>query len=156
MKSQLKITKSELLAEVTVAYKSKIAKADRISVRKSECLYKYLLSVWNEDKLEHMEEVKIIMLNRANEILGWASISSGGLNGVIMDKKVIFQHALLCNASAIVLAHNHPSGNLKPSYEDIDVTKKIVQAGLIIDIDVLDHIIMTANGYTSFSDDGYI
>jgi DNA repair protein RadC len=103
---------------------------------------------------EHVEEFVIICLNRANRIPGRARVSSGGLSGTVADPKVIFQIGLKSNASSIILAHYHPSGNLQPSETDIRLTRKNKEAGLILDLQVLDHIILTCKGYYSFADEG--
>jgi DNA repair protein RadC len=112
-----------------------------------------LRSIWS-DRLEHVEEFVVICLNRANRMLGWAKVSSGGLSGTVADPKVIFQIALKSNASSIILAHNHPSGNLQPSEQDIRLTRKNKEAGLMLDLQVIDHIILTSEGYYSFADEG--
>jgi DNA repair protein RadC len=112
-----------------------------------------LRMVWS-DRLEHVEEFVVICLNRANRMLGWAKISSGGLSGTVADPKVIFQISLKSNASSIILAHNHPSGNIQPSEMDIRLTRKNKEAGLVLDLQVIDHIILSSEGYYSFADEG--
>ena len=102
----------------------------------------------------HREEFWIVMLNRANEVLRTEKISEGGVSGTIADPKLIFKTALDHLASAIILVHNHPSGNLKPSQADLDLTKKLKQAGGFLEIAVLDHVIFTDHGYYSFVDEG--
>ena len=102
----------------------------------------------------HHEEFWILMLNRANRVIGKVSISSGGVSGTVVDAKIVFRKALDARASAIILCHNHPSGNLQPSQADIDLTKKLKQAGKLIDISVLDHLIISELGYYSFIDEG--
>ncbi|MFT7343711.1 MAG: DNA repair protein RadC [Lentimonas sp.] len=101
--------------------------------------------------LQH-EEFYVIYLDRSNRILKYSQLSKGGLSGTIADGKIIFKEALLLQASGIVLAHNHPSGNLVASVQDKKLTKNLVEFGKMIGIDVLDHIIFTDNGYLSFSD----
>ncbi|MNY57438.1 hypothetical protein D3C86_1936440 [compost metagenome] len=96
------------------------------------------------------------MLNHANCVIGKQPISSGGLAGTIADPKIIFKIALEHNASYLILAHNHPSGNLAPSEQDIDITKKLVLAGSLLDLHVLDHLIVTNKLYYSFGDEGLI
>jgi DNA repair protein RadC len=112
-----------------------------------------LRRIWS-DKLEHVEEFVVICINRADRMLGWAKVSSGGLSGTVADPKVIFQIALKSNASSIILAHNHPSGNLQPSEQDIHLTRKNKEAGLMLDLQVIDHIILTSESYYSFADEG--
>ncbi|HNS17354.1 MAG TPA: JAB domain-containing protein [Bacteroidales bacterium] len=112
-----------------------------------------LRDVWGSD-LSHREAFYILCLNRANKVIGYALISIGGLSGTVADPKVIFSTALLAAASSIILAHNHPSGNHEPSQADITLTKKAIQAGSLLDIQVLDHLIITPDGtYFSFADE---
>ncbi len=103
-----------------------------------------------------IEEFKILLLNRANRLIGYYSVSSGGISGTIADPRVIFAAALKACAVEIILAHNHPSGNLQPSNADSILTKKLKEAGNLLDIIVLDHIIISDGGYFSFADKGLI
>ncbi len=100
------------------------------------------------------EEFWILLLNRNNRVTGRERISMGGTAGTVVDAKVIFRKALEGKASSIILLHNHPSGNLQPSKADIDITKKLKNAGTTIDISVLDHLIISEKGYYSFADEG--
>lgn len=109
-----------------------------------------------EDVMQYKERGVMLCLNNANKIVGWNVISEGAINGTIMDIKIIMQNALMTNASAIIIAHNHPSGNLKPSHADIKLTDKIKRAGEVMDIKLLDHIIITEEGFFSFADEGMI
>ncbi len=102
------------------------------------------------------EEFWILLLNRANAITGRSAISKGGVSGTVVDAKLVFKKALDALASAVILCHNHPSGNLKPSQADIDLTRKLRKAGESLDIGVLDHLIVTGHGYYSFSDEGML
>ncbi len=102
--------------------------------------------------LQH-EEFWIILLNRSNAVIKKVFISSGGIAGTVADPKLIYKHALEHLASAIILVHNHPSGNLKPSEADISLTRKLKQAGSFLEIPVLDHLIFTDHGYYSFADE---
>lgn len=102
------------------------------------------------------EEFWVILLAKNNRILGRELISKGGVSGTFADPKVIFYAALQRQASSIILVHNHPSGNPKPSRDDIEMTKKIVSGGRMLDINVFDHLIVTDTGYTSFADEGLI
>jgi DNA repair protein RadC len=95
-------------------------------------------------------------LNRANKVTSKHLISKGGQAGTIADPKIIFNIALENHAASIILAHNHPSGNLKPSHSDIELTKKLRSAGLFLDVPVLDHLIITDHGFLSFADEGIL
>lgn len=100
------------------------------------------------------EEFWIIMLNKANVVIKKAQVSSGGVSGTIADPKIIFKKAVESLASSVILVHNHPSGNLKPSQADIMLTRKLKEAGKLLDIPVLDHLIFTDHNYYSFADEG--
>jgi DNA repair protein RadC len=100
------------------------------------------------------EEFWVILLNRANFVIRCVQVSIGGISGTVADPKMIFKYALQYGASGIVLAHNHPSGNLTPSTADKDLTTKMKKGGLILEIPVLDHLIFTDKTYYSFADEG--
>jgi DNA repair protein RadC len=102
------------------------------------------------------EQFWIILLNRANGLIKKEQISSGGISGTVADPKIIFKAALDQYASSIILIHNHPSGNLKPSRADMELTTKMKTAGKLLEIPVLDHIIFGDEGYLSFADDGLL
>ncbi len=102
------------------------------------------------------EEFWVLMLNRANKVIAKNKISQGGISGTVMDVRLILKSAIDHLASSIILCHNHPSGNLQPSDADTKITKKMSEAGQIMDIPVLDHIIVTDNAYFSYADEGMI
>jgi len=103
---------------------------------------------------KNYEEFWILLLSRNNKIINPYKISEGGISGTVVDPKKIFKTTLENNASSIILCHNHPSGNLNPSQSDLNLPAKMSQAGNNLDIGVLDHIIVTNNGYYSFADEG--
>ena len=117
----------------------------------SKDVYDFLKADFQD--LKH-EECFIILLNRNNEIIRKELVSKGGISGTIVDAKIIFKIAFDFGASSIILSHNHPSGNLKPSMEDKILTQKIKEFGKMIELPLLDHLIFTDNGYFSFSDNG--
>ncbi|AKD54542.1 RadC family protein [Spirosoma radiotolerans] len=102
------------------------------------------------------EEFWILLMNRANEIMRPVLISTGGVSGTVADPKLIFKQAIEHLASSMILFHNHPSGNLLPSQADKDLTKKLKEAGRLLDIPVLDHLIFTDKAYYSFADEGIL
>jgi DNA repair protein RadC len=115
-----------------------------------------LFSNWSE-QIGLLEEFYILLLDRSNRVMARYLVSQGGIAGTVVDAKVIFAAALKGRASCLILSHNHPSGNLHPSQADIDLTKKLMKAGEILEIPVLDHIILSPEGgYYSFSDEGII
>ncbi|WP_460978161.1 RadC family protein [Spirosoma knui] len=102
------------------------------------------------------EEFWILLMNRANEVLRPVQISAGGVSGTVADPKIIFKQAIEHLASSMILLHNHPSGNLTPSQADKDLTRKLKDAGRLLDIPVLDHLIFTDKAYLSFADEGIL
>ena len=108
------------------------------------------------DDIEIYESFFILMLNRANETIGYAKISQGGICGTIVDVKLVAKFVVDSLASGIIIAHNHPSGNLQPSQADIQITNKIKEIVKLLDSTLLDHIILTKESYYSFSDEGKI
>jgi len=110
---------------------------------------------WDHESIEHCEEFKILLLNHNNRVLGIADISKGGIAGTVTDIRIIFQYALKAHATSIILAHNHPSGNSLPSETDIHITRKLSEAGKILEIQVLDHLVLCGDGtYISLADEG--
>ncbi len=123
----------------------------REKIKTSRTAYEIFRSVLND---KPYEEFWIIMLNKANMVLRKCKISEGGISGTVVDPKKIFKVALDYHASSIILGHNHPSGFVVPSDADIKITKKLVDAGKLLEIAVLDHLIIADDTYYSFSDDG--
>lgn len=106
------------------------------------------------DDINIYESFFIILLNRANKVIGWAKISQGGICNTIVDKKIICKYAIDTLANGVILVHNHPSGSLIPSREDMQITADVKQALKTLDVKVLDHIILTEKSFYSFSDEG--
>jgi|SRR5690554_329533 len=144
------------VAEIQLTYKTNVKPSERPKITSSKEAYEILLDSWDEDKLEFVEQFKILLLNRASMILGIYEVSTGGVSATIADPKLIFAAAIKANASAIILSHSHPSGQLKPSDADLKLTKKLKDGGQYLEISVLDHIIVTSEGYYSFADEGAI
>lgn len=122
----------------------------REKISSSNDAYEYLLPQLQD--LNH-EEFWIVCLSRNNEVLKCKRISEGGMHATVVDPKKVFHEALMERAAALIVAHNHPSGNLQPSQEDMRITKRLVDSGRIIDCPVLDHLIVTSRGYYSFADE---
>ena len=114
------------------------------------------MQLWNPGKIELVEEFKVLFLNRANRIIGVLDASSGGITGTVADPRIILAAAVKCCAVNIILSHNHPSGSIKPSRADEELTVKIKEAAKWLDINVLDHIIITNEAYYSFADEGLL
>ncbi len=128
---------------------SDIMKRDDVSG--AEDIYKLMLPILID--LPH-EEFWIVLLNRASHIVGKHRISSGGVAGVLVDAKMVFRPAIEVLATSMILVHNHPSGQLRPSEQDIILTKKLKEAGKVLDIQVVDHLIIAHSGYYSFVEAG--
>ena len=120
----------------------------------SNDMAKLLGQFYDQDTIELTESVIVIFLSRAIVTIGWMKHSSGGMAQSTIDKKLILATALKCGANGIILSHNHPSGSLQPSNEDTNITQKLKEACKILDLDLLDHIIYTTNGYYSYADNG--
>lgn len=141
-------------AEIMLSYRNTIQPSMRPKISGSRDAYNVLMASWDMNKIEMVEQFRILLTNRANKVLGVMDVSTGGISGTMADPKIIFVSAIKALASGIILAHNHPSGNLNPSQNDIDLTKRLKTAGKLLDIDILDHLIITSEGYFSFADQG--
>jgi DNA repair protein RadC len=148
------MSKAELykLTEIELTYKSNRPYNERHKVTSAKIAFDLFLNNWNENKIELLEQSKILLLNRSNQVLGISHLSTGGTSGTVVDPKQVFVVALKANASAIILAHNHPSGSLFPSSADDHITQKLYEAGQLLDIEVLDHLIITKEGYYSYAE----
>jgi DNA repair protein RadC len=153
MKTQQQIN----VSEVQLIYKNKVKASERKKITCSRDAYRIFMENWNSEIIEFVEEFKILLMNRSNSILGIMEVSKGGISGTVTDVRVVFQAAIKANASGIICAHNHPSGNLNPSESDSRLTQKLKEAGNLMDIQLLDHIILGTEGnYYSFTDNGLL
>lgn len=144
------------VAEVELIYKSKVKASERPVIKDSKDTCNVLRQIWNENKIEMQEEFKVLLLNRSNKVIGVYDASAGGISGTVADPRLILAAAIKSLSVSIILSHNHPSGNLKPSRADEELTVKIKEAAKYHDIKVLDHMIITAEEYYSFSDEGLL
>ncbi|QCR24523.1 RadC family protein [Pontibacter sp. SGAir0037] len=156
MEKPTKKTGMNKVAEIKLTYRSKVKPSERPQVTSSTDSAEVLRQNWDTGKIEFVEQFKVMLLNRANRVLGIYELSTGGIAGTIADPKLIFAAALKACASSIILCHNHPSGNTKPSAADLQLTKKMKQGGELLDIVVLDHIILTSETYYSMADEGLL
>ena len=141
--------------EVEIIYKSKIPASKRVQIKNSSDAFSVFWQYWNKDTVEYTESFKILLLNQKNAVLGIAEISKGGITSTIIDSRVVFQHALKAHATGIIVAHNHPSSNPTPSESDVEITKKLIEAGKVLNITVLDHLVICGEGsYYSLGDEG--
>jgi len=142
------------VAEIELVYRSKVKASERPKINSSKDAYDLFLQSWDENKIEFVEQFKILLMNRGNKVLGVYEVSTGGVTGTVADPRLIFAAALKANACAIILAHNHPSSNLKPSHADEQLTCKMKEGGRFLDIQVLDHLIISSESYYSMADEG--
>lgn len=142
--------------KLTVSFDKNVKKSELKVIQSSMDIAEVLRQVFNKDTFDWTEEFIMLCLNRKNAVVGFYKVSSGGMTGTVADPKVIYTLALQCTATSIVIAHNHPSGNLRPSKQDEELTQKIKHAGTMLDIKLLDHIILNDENYFSFADEGIL
>lgn len=142
------------IAEIQISYIPNF-QAD-YKIENSRKSFELMLNNWNENTLQMQEEVKLLLLNRSNKVLGVYCHAKGGISGCIVDVRIILSVALKSLATGIILIHNHPSGNLKPSLDDIEITNKLKESCKLLDIMLLDHLIITKDDYFSFADEGLL
>jgi DNA repair protein RadC len=141
------------IAEISVSYKNKPSEMKKVLC--SRDAFQIFKPIYF-DCMEHHEEMYALYMNHGNKCLGVSKISQGGTAGTVCDVKIILQTALKVNASCIMLSHNHPSGNLQPSRTDNAITMKLKDASKLLDIQLLDHLIITDDSYYSYADEGRI
>jgi len=152
-----KILPNQKVAEVELRYRTNINPKDRAQIKSSQDAYEIFLNSWNRNTIEFYEEFKVLLLNRNHKVLGMTTLTKGSTTGTIVDVKQLLQYALKTNASSIIVAHNHPSGNIEPSEADKAIKKKIVAGCEAIDVKLLDHLVIVhEGGYFSFADIGEI
>jgi DNA repair protein RadC len=144
------------VSEVKLSYHPKVKATMRPKISNSSDSVAIFRQVWDDNLLELVEQFKVMLLNRANGVLGILDLSTGGMAATVADPKLIFMAALKGAATSIILAHNHPSGNILYSEADKLLTDKLKAAGQLLDLRVLDHIILTRDRYFSFADEGII
>lgn len=144
------------VSEIELVYRSKVKASERPKIKSSKDAYKVLMSSWNPDAIEFFEQFKVVLLNQAHRVLGIYELSSGGITGTVADLRLVFAAALKANATAVMIAHNHPSGHLGASEADRSITRRIAEAGRLLDIALVDSIIVTVEGYYSFADQGLL
>lgn len=144
------------ISEVELIYKSpKLAPSQRPQILTSRDIYELAIKqIFDSNTIEHHECFYMMILNRNNRVLGWKKIGQGGVSATVADTRIIMQTAILGNASAVVLMHNHPSGNLQPSNEDLKLTAAVKSALAYADIILIEHLIVTPYAYFSFADEG--
>lgn len=140
------------VAEIKVSYSN--TNPIKVKVTNSQIAYDVILKHWDLNILEFQEEVKVMLFNRASILLGIYEMSKGGITSTVVDIRIILAVALKCNATSIILVHNHPSGRLVPSEQDKAITKKLKNACELLDLTLQDHLIITKHSYYSFNNSG--
>lgn len=143
--------------EIKISYCEKLGVIDSEPLKDSEQVAKLLYQTWDKDTIGLQETFKVLLLNNSNKVKGTYQVSTGGLTGTLVDVRLLYAVALKTVSAGLILAHNHPSGNQKPSGADERLTEKIKKAGELFDIKVLDHLIILPDGnYFSFADNGLL
>jgi DNA repair protein RadC len=143
-----------IVAAMELGKRRKIAEIlDKQQISSSKDIYELFVSLIGDLPYE---EFWILFLNRSNKLIDRSKVSQGGISGTVIDNRLILKSAIEKLASGIILCHNHPSGNKQPSTNDIDITKKLTEAGKLVDINILDHVIIANNSYFSFADEGLL
>jgi len=144
------------VSELEIIYKAKIKAAERPQIKMSSDVYHLFLATWDLNKIELLEQFKVMPLNQKNRVLGICEIASGSINQATVDTRLIFGMLVKVGATQAIVCHNHPAGCTKPSEADKQLTRKLKEAGLLLDIKLLDHLIITPGSYYSFADEGDI
>ncbi|MEO8173119.1 MAG: JAB domain-containing protein [Sediminibacterium sp.] len=144
------------LSELRVSYYPRVRNSDRPQITHSAEAYKLFLDKWDMDSIHMIEQSYLLLLNRASRVLGIKQISMGGVSGTVLDPRVVFRYALVAGATALMIAHNHPSGNLHPSKSDELITRKLKEIAMLHDMQLMDHLVITTEGYFSFADEGLL
>ena len=145
-----------IVSEVELVYKSKVKASQRPQLKRVADVAEFLRQNWDKNRIELQEHFKVILMNRNHRVLAIYEASTGGVAGTVADPKLIFMAALKMNASNLIISHNHPSGNLEPSQADKMLTQKIKDAAILLDMRLLDHVIITTEGFYSFADEGLL
>ena len=142
------------VSEIQVSYKTE--NTIDFKIESSRETFGLVLNKWEADLIEMQEEVKVLLLNRNNKVLGIYSLAKGGITACVVDVRIILAVALKALATGIILIHNHPSGNLTPSKDDRKITEQLNASCKLLGISLLDHLIITKNDYFSFADEGIL
>jgi len=142
------------VAEIELSYKGNVKSSDKYVIRTSHDAYHIFIETWDTNKIELQEHFRIMLLDRDNSVLGVSTVSTGGISSCIVDTKLVFATALLAKASGLIISHNHPSGNKQFSNVDKKLTGDLMKAGQLLDLPILDHILVTKEGWLSMADNG--
>lgn len=148
---------NELIAsEIKIIYEPQMKPADRPKILQSTDAHKQVRTFFDRSLINVREEAVVLFLNRSNRVIGGFKVSSGGITSTVIDISLILGIALKCLAKGLILAHNHPSGELQPSRADQEITERLKVAARILDITLIEHLILTEDSYLSFADEGML
>lgn len=147
-----KIQLPPTVAEIQLSYRTKVKLDQCPKVNSSASAYKVFIESWDKSQIDFRELMRVMLLNKVGRVLGILDLGFGGTSAAIVEPKLIFVAAIRANAYSIILAHNHPSGETKPSDADNSLTKRLVEGGKLLAIPIHDHLIITENGYFSYAD----
>ena len=149
-----KIIMNNKVNEIKISYREKMGMSNAMVIKSSKDAAALIFKQWNQDTIGLQEAFKILLLNNSNKVKGIYQLSTGGITGTMVDIRILFAVIIKTLSVGVILTHNHPSGTLKPSEVDKQLTEKIRKAAALFDIKVLDHLIITPNGnYFSFADE---
>jgi DNA repair protein RadC len=156
MRQQKLIPETEGVAEIELIYRSKIKPNERPRIIDSRSAYEVFLKTWNKDLIELQEEFKVMMLNTAGRLMGIYPLFRGGMTATTVDPRLIYVAALETGANSVILAHNHPSGEVRPSKADEKITGEIKAGAQLLRINLNDHLIITPDTFFSFAQQGLL
>ena len=143
--------------EIKISYRDKVGTLKSSPIKSSEDAARLLFKNWDKDTIGLHETFKVLLMNNSNKVKGTYPLSTGGITGTLVDMRILFAIILKTLSVAVILVHNHPSGKLKPSEGDKQLTSKIIEASKLFDVKVLDHLILAPDGsYYSFADEGIL
>jgi DNA repair protein RadC len=142
--------------EISIKYGNNIPVNKYPKLTSPNAVYQTMKQVYDKDMIFHHEEFWIALLDIKNKVLGISKIAQGGISEVYIDIRIIFQLALKTNAVAIILSHNHPSNEPHPSSRDMVLTQQVIEAGKLLNITIIDHLIICEDGYYSFANEGML
>lgn len=146
--------KDRNIPEIELVYHNRKRADERVIIGDTNAAYKALIGTWDRNKIELQEQFRILLLDRKNACLGVSTVATGGVSSCLVDLKLAFATALKARASGMIISHNHPSGSTKFSEEDFRLTAKFHEAGKILDVQILDHILVTNDGHISMAEIG--
>jgi DNA repair protein RadC len=144
------------MSEIELRYNPTVPAHKKPRITCSKDVYVQFLELMDRTQFNIKEEAVILFMNRGNRVIGGYKLSTGGINGTVVDIRIILCMALKTLASGIILSHTHPSGEMNPSTADLDLTKRLSESAKLMDIKLVDHLIISNNGYLSFADEGLI